>query len=339
MWQSRAFADDVREDGCRDSSSRYTAGMRLIFCLALGVAACKGDSKKPAPAAVEPSSAPESAADWSSIEALATTKAASGPSTELVRALEIAKTHGDEWREQLNEPYPALALFPQGADAIAALKKWAAAKGALPPIQSPIEVGVVTLDLFDMGRVALATAKTDKDIAATEYLGATLYTNGRSLLEAQIGTQLVREAAAKRKELGLPNGALPKLDLVRVLASEALSSRARGEYETTAAGRKELAAALEQMPAHESAQTTVSVDNLIPDEAHRRANQAFWLAALTGAQRGESPDTTLARLQSATKTAPKAIKTRVEVLPTTAKMIVASYESANQPATAQARRK
>lgn len=313
--------------------------MRLVLCLALGLAGCKGDAKKPAPATVESGSAAEPAADWSSIEALAETKPASGPSTALVRALEIAKTHGDEWREQLNEPYPALALFPQGADAVVALKKWAAAKGALPAIKSPIEVGVATLDLFDMGRVALATAKTEKDIAATEYLGATLYTNGRSLLEAQIGTQLVREAAAKRKELGLANATLPKLDLVRVLASEALSSRARGEYEMTAAGRKELAAALEQMPAHESAQTTVSVDTLIPDEAHRRASQAFWLAALGGAQRGESTETTLARLQSATKTAPKPIKTRVDVIPTTAKMIVASYDSANQPATAQARRK
>src|SRR4051794_17843204 len=102
--------------------------MRLLFCLVLGLAACKGDSKKPTPAAVEPASAADSAADWTSIEALAATQPAVGPSTELVRALEIAKTHGNEWRDQLNEPSPALAAFPQGAEAIAALKKWTAAK-------------------------------------------------------------------------------------------------------------------------------------------------------------------------------------------------------------------
>lgn len=321
---------------------------RVLF-LALGLAACKGDSKKPAPAAIEQISAvnsksesvTDSAADWKAIEALAETKPAAGPSTALVHALKIAKDDGEDWRATLSEHSTSLADYLEGAEAIAALEKWTAEKGALPPIQSPIQLGVVTLDLFDLGRIALATAKTAKDVAAVEYLGSTLYTNGRSLLEAQIGTKLVNEAATKRKALGLPVATLRKLDMVRVLASEALSVRARGEYEMTAAGRKELAAALKQMPAHEQGNADeVSVDELIPDEAHRKGTEAFWLAALRGAQRGESRETTLARLQSATKTAPNAIKKRVDVVPKTATMIIASYESANQPApaAAQARR-
>ncbi len=320
--------------------------MRLLLCLGLGLAACKGDSKKPAPAAVEQTTAAntatDSAADWRAIEALAETKTAAGPSTQLVRALKIAKEDGEDWRATLSENSTALADYLEGAEAIAALKKWTAAKGALPPIQSPIQLGVVTLDLFDLARITLATAKSPKDVEAVEYLGSQLYTTGHSLLEAQIGTKLVNEAASKRKELGLPGVALPKLDMVRVLAAEALSLRARGEYEMTEEGRKELAAALRQMPAHEKGNADeVSIDDLIPDEAHQRATQAFWVAALRGAHRGESTETTLARLESATKTAPKAVKKRVDVVPTSAKLIVASYDSANQGAlaAAQARRK
>jgi hypothetical protein len=46
------------------------------------------------------------------------------------------------------------------------------------------------------------------------------------------------------------------------------------------------------------------------------------------AQRGESTDTTLARLQSATDTAPKAVKDKLATVPTVAKSIVAAASKA-----------
>lgn len=293
--------------------------MRLVLCVVLGLVACKGSSKQAGPLVNE--------ADWKAVEALATTPAAAGPPTDLVRALEIAKPNDDAWREHVHDqPAPELTVFPQGADAVAALKSWAAAKGGLPPATSPIQIGVVTLGMFSVGQVAIATAKTADDLAPAEYLAATLYTTGHSLLDAQIGTALAEDATAKRKSLDLPAATLPKLDLVRVLAAEAVTSRARNEYAMTAEGRKELEAAAKEMPAHEG--SALTADDLIPSEAERKARLAYWVAALQGAQRGESTETTLARLQSATDTAPKAVKDKLATVPTVAKSIVASANKA-----------
>lgn len=299
--------------------------MRLVLLLVLGLVACKGSSKKEAPA---PAPAMVSDADWKSVEALATAPSATGAPTELVRALEIAKPNADAWREhEHDQPAPDISVFPQGAEAIAALKAWAAAKGGLPPTHSPIQVGVVTLNLFGLGGIAIATAKTAADLEPAEYLGTTLYTTGRSLLDAQIGTQLVSRAALKRKQLGLPVATLPKLDLVHVLAAEAVTSRARSDYATTAEGRKELEAAAKEMPDHEK---SLTAEDLIPSDAEIKARMAFWVAALKGAQRGESTETTLARLQSAASTAPNGIKTKMEMIPKIAKSIVDSANKASQ---------
>jgi hypothetical protein len=293
--------------------------MRFVLLLVLGLSACKGSSKQAGPLVNE--------ADWKPIEALATTPPASGASTDLSRALEIAKTNADAWRDHVHDQPPSdLAAFPQAADAIAALKAWAAAKGGLPPARSPIQIGVVTLDMFSVGQVAIATAKTADDLAPAEYLATTLYTTGRSLLDAQIGTSLAEDAATKRKSLGLPPATLPKVDLVRILAAEAVTSRARNEYASTAAGRQELEAAAKEMPAHEDKAWTAA--DLIPSDAERKARLAFWVAALQGAQRGESTETTLARLQSATDTAPKAVKDKLATVPMVAKSIVASAAKA-----------
>jgi hypothetical protein len=293
--------------------------MRFVLLLVLGLVACKGSSKQAGPLVNE--------ADWKPIEALAVTPPATGASTDLTRALEIAKANADAWRDHVHDQPPSeLAAFPQGAEAVAALKAWASAKGALPAAKSPIQIGVVTLDMFSVGQVAIATAKTPEDLAPAEYLGTTLYTMGRSLLDAQIGTALVVDAAAKRKSLGLPAATLPKLDLVRVLAAEAVRSRARNEYASTAAGRQELEAAAKEMPAHEDEAWTAA--ELIPSDAERKARLAYWVAALKGAQRGESTDTTLARLQSATDTAPKAVKDKLATVPTVAKSIVAAASKA-----------
>lgn len=292
--------------------------MRFVLLLVVGLVACKGSSKQGGPIVNE--------ADWKPIEALATTPSATGAPTDLVRALAIAKANDDTWREHVyDQPAPDLAAFPQGTEAVAALRAWASAKGGLPPAQSPIQIGVVTLDMFSVGQVAIATAKTADDLAPAEYLGTTLYTTGRSLLDAQIGTTLVEYAAAKRKSLGLPAATLPKLDLVRVLAAEATTSRARNDYAMTAAGRKELEAAAKEMPGHEKA---VTVDDLIPSPVEVKARMAFWVAALKGAQRGESTETTLARLQSAADTSP--IKVKLATIPTVAKSIVASANKARE---------
>jgi hypothetical protein len=293
--------------------------MRFVLLLVLGLVACKGSSKQSGPMVNE--------ADWKPIEALATTPPAAGPPTDLTRALEIAKANDDRWREHVHDqPAPELTAFPQGAEAVAALKAWAAAKGGLPPAQSPIQIGVVTLGMFSVGQVAIATAKTPDELAPAEYLAATLYTAGHSLLDAQIGTTLAEDAAAKRKSLSLPAASLPKLDLVRILAAEAVTSRARTEYAMTAEGRKELEAAAKEMPAHEDSAWTVA--DLIPSDAEVKARLAFWVAALKGAQRGESTETTLARLQSATDTAPKAVKDKLATVPMVAKSIVASAAKA-----------
>jgi hypothetical protein len=293
--------------------------MRFVLLLVLGLVACKGSSSQTGPDVNE--------ADWKPIEALATTPPATGAPTDLTRALEIAKPNDDAWREHVHDRSPPeLTAFPQGAEAIAALKAWAAAKGGLPPAQSPVQLGVVTLGMFSVGQVAIATAKTADDLAPAEYLASTLYTTGRSLLDAQIGTSLAEAAAAKRKSLGLPPATLPKLDLVRILAAEAVTSRARNDYAMTAEGRKELEAAAKEMPAHEDNAMTAA--DLIPSDAERKARLAYWVAALKGAQRGESTETTLARLQSATDTAPKAVKDKLATVPMVAKSIVASAAKA-----------
>src|SRR5512139_551349 len=147
--------------------------MRFVLVLLAGLVACRGSSKQ-TPHGNE--------AEWKAIEALATTPSASGPPTDLERAIAIANPNGSVWREHVHDPAPTIAAFPQGADALLALKTWAAAKGALPPPRSPIQIGVVTLDMFSLGELAIATAKTADDLAPAEYLGTTLYTNGRSLL-------------------------------------------------------------------------------------------------------------------------------------------------------------
>jgi hypothetical protein len=94
----------------------------------------------------------------------------------------------------------------------------------------------------------------------------------------------------------------------------------------TAEGRKELEAAAKEMPAHEDNAMTAA--DLIPSDAERKARLAYWVAALKGAQRGESTETTLARLQSATDTAPKAVKDKLATVPMVAKSIVASAAKA-----------
>jgi hypothetical protein len=287
--------------------------MRLVVWLVVVLVACKDTSPKSAP----------TAADWKPIEALAVTPPSPGDSTHLLRALELAKQHGTAWREY--KEGDDVSAFLGAADAVAALKAWADAKGALPPIESPMQLGVVTMSMSRLALISMAVAKTPAELEGVEYLAGKLVTDGRDLLEVQMGTSLVRDAAAKRKQMGAPAVAMPKLDLVRVLAAEALQTRAVIGFAATPAGKKELEAAAKEMADHERDVGPLTVRS---DAAQLTALNAFWLAALHGAQRGEPMETTLARLRSAVDSAPAAIKDEVAIIPRAVESIV---ESANEP--------
>lgn len=303
--------------------------MRLVVWLVVVLAACKDPSGKP------PTGAP--VADWKPIEALATTPPSTGDSNELVRALDLAKQNGNGWREHMHDqPPPDISAFPGAADALAALKAWATAKGALPPVESPMQLGVIAMSMHNIAGIAVATAKSAGDLEPAEYLGSKLVTDGRNLLEVQVGLGLLQQASNRRVALGAPPAPPPKLDLVRILAAEALQSRTTMDFADSPQGKQELDRAVKEMPEHERQSikdvTGKSANELRPNNAQMKAMRAFWFAALSGAKRGEPTETTVARLQSAADTAPDVIKAEATIIPRSVTMLVRLHgDLANPP--------
>jgi hypothetical protein len=225
----------------------------------------------------------ESAIDesaWKPIAELARTKLPPGPSADLSRALEIAERRGDEWRRAHT---PAERV--QSDEAIGLLVRWSRAGGGLPAME-PREV----MSAFTLGQLAIE----GDGVAAAGYLGNRLVGEGRTLLDAAVGTGLLRQAIDKAKQLGEPMAGWPvPADgvLVRIVAGEAMFVHdAR-----TPEGRARFEAKVAENP-----------DLKIPLGAALEFNSddipAFWIAALAGAHAGEPDAVAIERVKRAATT-------------------------------------
>lgn len=265
---------------------RYSPRMRVaVAFVVLAVVACNGTASHTA------TSQGDASAGWKRIEALAVPTVEPAPSADLERAIAIAHAKGDAWRElEFKYPPTPLAKYPQGAEAVEALRAWASAKGGLPPPQNPSEL---TLGIHDVGALAIESA-TDPNAQGIQdglYLGTRMLAEGRNFVEVQVGLTMFSDAKRKLSVLASAGAAKsggatvdpvpPPLDFVRVLAAEAVQWRRKHDSTTSPDGRKD--AAMTQ----------------------------FWLSALDGAQRGEPVATTIARLQKAIDTAAGPTKANV----------------------------
>jgi hypothetical protein len=293
-----------------------------LVCIALALAACKGKEPAREPARPSEPAGGGSAASpapvltgWSRIEALAAQVASPGPTVELERALAFASTNRAAWSAlRYERPSPPLDRYPQGADAIAALQAWANAGGGLPPLESIAELGEVGRAMHDVGSLAVETATDARSLAAAGYLATQLVHQGRNLLEIQMGTALIRSARYRLRALELPVDGIEvsAVDVVRMLAAEALSSRRSLEHAASPEGRKELNDRLQAMEpeARETvkAMTGKELKALIATDEQSAALMQFWLAALDGAQRGEAANTTIERARRAAEASPAVMK-------------------------------
>jgi hypothetical protein len=320
--------------------------MRWVVCAMLVIAACKEGRAPAHDPPVQPGSAaaptPSFEDPWKRIEVLAAPTHTAGSSRDLERALPLAAANGEQWRElEFRRPAPPLADYPQGAEAMALVRAWASVKGGLPKIPSPAELGSATFQVFSLGSTAAAVATNRDELAPAVYLGTLLVTNGRTLLEVQMGASILLHASHKLRDLAGPDAKAeplpaPELDLVRVLAAEALHSRALLEWSMTDNGQKTLGSAMASLGS-DSRELTKQVfgkdpEAMIPTKTDAAAYDAFWIAALDGAQRGEPANVTLDRLKKAAEGAPPSIKYMVTHFPQVAESITDDLERVKNPA-------
>lgn len=223
---------------------------------------------------------------------------------------------------------------------MALFRAWAAVKGDLPKIPSPAELGATTMDVFSLGSTAAAVATNRSELAPAIYLGTLLVTNGRTLLEVQMGASILLHASNKLRDLAGPDGKAeplpaPELDLVRVLAAEALHSRGLLEWSMTDNGQKTLGSAMASLGS-DSRELAKHVfgkepEDMIPTKTDAAAYDAFWIAALDGAQRGEAASVTLDRLRKSAEGAPASIKYMVTRFPQIAESITDDLDRVKNP--------
>lgn len=319
------------------------AGLVCIAVLAL--VACKGkETRSTAGSQTGSDSGSGSLTGWKRIEALATPTVGAGPSKDLERATQIASENRDVW-SGLKHKYPPtpLAAYPHGADALEALHAWVQAKGSLLAVPKPSEIGEATMHLNDVGALAIDSATDEKAASIVDglYLGMRMVAEGRSFLEVQIGVSMIGSVKRKRATLAREAGGsaeeleVPALDLVRILAAEALQSRRTMDYATTPEGRKDFVDRAKQLGSDTSellkdvtGRTPLS---MIPTDEEAAGLSQFWLAALDGAQRGEPAATTIARLNKAAETAPEPAKASAVAIVRIAGMLNDQFDRLGEP--------
>lgn len=323
--------------------------MRVLLCVALVLVACKGkEHAREAPRAPAGSGSAAAAPvldGWKRIEALATPTVDPGPSKDLERAIAIAQANKDTWREaRFKYPSTPLAEYTGGADALEALHAWSTANGGLPAPGKPTEVGLVTMGIHDVGSMAVSTA-TDLNGAAladATVLASRLLREGRNFLEVQIGISMFDAMKRKVRTLvadspGISDSQVvpPDMDLVRILAAEALTSRRSIDYASSPEGRKDFIERAKQLAPETSnllkGVTGKTALGLIPTDEESAALMQFWLAALDGAQRGEPAATTVARVRKAAETAPGPAKENGARIASVLDMLKSSYERLSEP--------
>ena len=274
---------------------------RIVWLMVL-IAACKGGETTTAPSPSTPNVVSGSASApmgrWETLAALAVPVATPGPSRDLERAIQIAKTHRDAWRKLRSTlPPPPLSDYAEGGETIAALEAWAAANGGLPAIESPMEFGPLALNARSVAQLAIETSTPERDTAKLGVqLGAAFVQQARNLIELQIGLSTLMDAKRKLKQpIDLD------VDFVRVLAAEALFARRSMTYFQTPQGNQELDESISKLDPNTKEMlegvTGANITELAPNKARDAALEAFWLAALEGARRGEAVSVTIARLR------------------------------------------
>jgi hypothetical protein len=293
-----------------------------ILLAAIAISACSNGGvpahASPAPHAGSGATASlPVATGWARIAELAAPGGERGPSTELVHAMQLAATNRQAWRElEFKYPPTPLADYPQGAEAVDALVKWAAADGALAPPVAPQDRGAEVLKVDAVAIVAIrsATAQTTQGLIAAELLGNELVRSGRAFVEVDIGLSIIKRAQRRMLELGGSTAGwkLPGDDLVRALAAEALSSKQMLDYVGTAAGRKDFEERLASLGSDTAAIATATTGRApaawLPSPEEAAALRTFWLDALDGAQLGEPSATTIARATKAAEALPEAYR-------------------------------
>jgi hypothetical protein len=286
--------------------------MRLA-CALLAIVACKGsDAKDPAPAPpVAPKPPPSVIDPWERIALIAADPHSRGPSTDLERAMVLAGDNHDAWRElRYKVPPPPLSAYAHGEEAFALLRSWAAAGGGLPATPRTENLGPELQRLSALSQFAAGAAGTREELAPASYLGTVLVTGGRNGPEVMTGVSLLKDVARKLDRLHEPKDALvvPELDLVRLLAIEALMHHRANHFVDTPEGKAWAEQSLQKLgnDTKEAVKDLTGQDpnTWIPDKAQIAAYDAFSLAALDGAQRGEPADVTLARARKAAAAAP-----------------------------------
>lgn len=194
-------------------------------------------------------------ATWPQIEALAKPLAKRGPSAKLDEAIDFANAHED-------------------AQALAALHDWVAANGGLPAFHpGVVERHRTTTQLMKVAIEGQAFA----DVA---YFAKVTIEDAASPAAIATGAKLLRRVRARTPDK-LPAA---KVDLVRMLAADALRTRETNAWMHTPDGQKAIAEFFAGKPV---------------DMAPFDDELAFFPRALDGAKRGEPVDTTLDRIDKA----------------------------------------
>lgn len=237
--------------------------------LALALAACRAAPAPTAAPAVS-NAVTSDASRWKAVEELAAPMHAGPPSPTLDRAL----TERD----------------------VPALVQWMQESGTLRvPSRSMID----STAALELGHTAIATATSWEPVVAAGRLGLYLVQDGASFFEAELGIELLELAAKKLKSLGEPANGLEhpaSVDLVRIVAAEALTMRSLLETLDTPEGR-----------------ATISANGW--DASLYESMRQFWPAALDGARRGEAAAVTLSRMRARAET----IRSSTDLVRTTVK--------------------
>jgi hypothetical protein len=288
---------------------RERRDVRVMMATVIAVfAACKAGEKDVQPSA---RSAEAQVAAWDAIVALSLPVGVT-PSTpvaeeELERALGIAHEHAIEWRAlRAQRPQPPLSEYPEGSAALRALEKWAKTDGGLPRTNFA-EVGFFAMSARDLGALAIETSSPERATAGLGIeLGIAFVQQGRNLLELQLGLALLAIGKDRGQRIVID------VDFVRVLAAEALFVRRSAAFFATAEGKRALEDAYAKLTDLDSGQ---EIKLETPDRGTTVALEAFWIAALDGARRGEPVELTVARLRKAVSASSATVASKVRIVP------------------------
>ena len=169
---------------------------------------------------------------WQHIVELAKPLTPPGPRDQLLVALALQQPHLFAWNatrgkaEQSGAPI-GLADFPGAEPVIAALERWSAEGGSIPPYVADGFAWVPRVDdplaILALGVLAARTATTAEQLLAAATLGQRLLTEGSTLVYAMLGCSILKAAARQSiaLDIALPASVVPpRIVIARAFATE-----------------------------------------------------------------------------------------------------------------------